>query len=130
VSKANNVSGGGVFFALDYYPHPGATRRPSPQGGGIRKTELILPAGQIAILPVQSRPQKYFPSHFAQIKSISRAIPAHLRGVSRSSRTLGSGCDGRGSVGAQSCSQGGVTPVSDDGAQTNGADADGEVVWS
>jgi hypothetical protein len=43
---------------------------------------------------------------------------------------LGSGCDGRGSVGAQSSSQGGVTPVSEYGAQTNGADADGEIVWS
>jgi hypothetical protein len=42
---------------------------------------------------------------------------------------LGSECDGRGSVDAQSSSQGGIKPVSDDGAQTNGADADGEVVW-
>src|SRR5207248_8805535 len=40
----------------------------------------------------------------------------HTRGVSRSSRTLGTGCGGRGSVGAQSESQGGVQPVSDAGA--------------
>jgi hypothetical protein len=35
------------------------------------------------------------------------------RGVSRSSRTLGAGCDGRGSVGRATCSQGGLRPVSD-----------------
>jgi hypothetical protein len=31
VSKANNVSGGVIFFALDSYPHPGATRRPKSE---------------------------------------------------------------------------------------------------
>ena len=41
------------------------------------------------------------------------AIPSRQRGVSRSSRTLGAGCDGR-----------------ERRAKTNGADADGEVVWS
>jgi hypothetical protein len=94
------------------------------------KIKPILPAGQIGNSAVQYHSQKYFTFRLPQIKSISRAIPAHLRGVSRSSRTLGSGCGGRGSVGAQSSFAGRVTPVSDDGAQTNGADADGEVVWS
>ena len=40
------------------------------------------------ILPVQSHRQKYFLSRLTQITSIIRAIPSHMRGVSRSSRTL------------------------------------------
>jgi hypothetical protein len=41
------------------------------------------------------------------------------------------GCGGRGSVGAKRRSQGGLWLVSGfAGAQTNGADAYGEVVWS
>jgi hypothetical protein len=64
------------------------------------------------IPPVQSHRKKYFPSRFPQIKSISLAIPSHMRGVSRSSRTLE-----RDAVDA-------------DALWTNGAGADGEVVWS
>ena len=64
------------------------------------------------ILPVQSHSKKYFPSRFPQIKSISTPVPSHMRGVSRSSRTL-------------------ERDAMDAGALlTNGADADGEVVWS
>src|SRR5206468_13113880 len=50
----------------------------------------------------------------------SHILPKFLdtRGVSRSSRTLGTGCGGRGSIGR--------TTV----RRTNDADADGEVVWS
>ena len=40
------------------------------------------------------------------------------------------GCGGRGSVGAQMESQGGINSVSEPGALTDGAEADGEVVWS
>ncbi len=43
-------------------------------------------------------PQKYSASHSPQIIFITLAIPARERGVSRSSRTLGAGCGGRGSV--------------------------------
>ena len=39
------------------------------------------------MLPVQSPLQKYFHSLLTQITCISFAIPAHTRGVSRSSRT-------------------------------------------
>jgi hypothetical protein len=67
-------------------------------------------------LPVQPLFQKYFRSHLTQITSISPAVPARERGVSRSSRTLGMGCGGRGSVVARGESQGGLsiegTPVS------------------
>src|SRR5437879_1930006 len=45
--------------------------------------------------PVQPHLQKYSASRFAQIKSISPAVPFPLRGVSRSSQTLGAGCGGR-----------------------------------
>jgi hypothetical protein len=64
------------------------------------------------IPPVQPHRKKYFPSRFPQINSISPAIPSHMRGVSRSSRTLE-----RDAVDA-------------DALWTNGAGADGEVVWS
>jgi hypothetical protein len=40
------------------------------------------------IWPVQSSPRKYSGFHLPQITSISAAILSHLRGVSRSSRTL------------------------------------------
>jgi hypothetical protein len=62
---------------------------------------------------VQSPAQKYFYFVFSEIDDSSPSSRAHKRGVSRSSRTLGTGCDGRfGDV------------------LTSGADADGEVVWS
>src|SRR5205814_9153105 len=47
------------------------------------------------IWAVQSRLKKHFRSRFTQIKTISLAIPSRMRGVSRSSRTLGTGCGGR-----------------------------------
>src|SRR3984893_941921 len=76
--------------------HPG-------YGGSPRFSDLRAAANLFKrinlIPPVQSHLQKYFPSRQTQIKSISPAIPALWRGVSRSSRTLGTGCDGRGSVG-------------------------------
>jgi hypothetical protein len=53
VSKANNVSGGVIFFALDSYPHPDATRRPKSELRSSRphkgegKKASILPDEQI-----------------------------------------------------------------------------------
>jgi len=47
------------------------------------------------IWAVQSHLQKHSVSGLTQIKTISLAIPSHMRGVSRSSRTLGTGCGGR-----------------------------------
>jgi hypothetical protein len=41
------------------------------------------------ICPVQPHCQKYSPSPLTQITSISPAVPPHMRGVSRSSRTRG-----------------------------------------
>src|SRR6266702_6145305 len=49
-------------------------------------------------------------------KRCSRPSRTHKRGGSRSSRTLGAGCDGRTSPGASFCA-------------TSGVCADGEVVW-
>jgi hypothetical protein len=46
--------------------------------------------------PVQPPLQKYSASRLPQIKSISPAVPFPLRDVSRSSKTLGAGCGGRG----------------------------------
>ncbi len=51
------------------------------------------------------------------------------RGVSRSSRTWSAGCGGRGSVGARGNRRASFRERSA-GARTNGAAADGEVVWS
>src|SRR5882757_1996809 len=45
--------------------------------------------------PVHPFAQKYSASRLPQIKLTVCAVPAHKRGVSRSSRTLGRGCDGR-----------------------------------
>src|SRR5713101_676400 len=67
--------------------------------------------------PVHPFAQKYSASRLPQIKLTVSLVPAHKRGVSRSSRTLGRGCDGRGSVRRNF-------------AQTNDAATDGEVVWS
>ena len=47
---------------------------------------------------VKPRNQKYSAFHVGQITGISFANPAHTRGVSRSSRCVGLGCDGRGRV--------------------------------
>jgi hypothetical protein len=66
---------------------------------------------------VQSLPQKYFASPFGRNSFIDSVIPSHMRGASRSSRTLGAGCDGRKAPRAIL-------------ARTNGVFADGEVVWS
>jgi hypothetical protein len=48
--------------------------------------------------PVQPCREKYFTSLPGQIISLFPAVLARERGVSRSSRTLGAGCGGRGSV--------------------------------
>src|ERR1700687_2810652 len=64
------------------------------------------------ICPVQSHLQKYFRSRLTQITSISAAVSSH-RGAYRDRHGRGAGCGGREQRGL-----------------TNGADADGEVVWS
>src|SRR4030088_1657443 len=74
-----------------------------------------LPVGQISgggDFPVQSHFQKYFPPRLTQINSISPAVLSP-RGAYRDRHGRGMGCGGRGQRGL-----------------TNGADADGEVVWS
>src|SRR5258706_7264213 len=92
---------------------------------------LILPDGQITDFPVQPSLQKYSASRFTQFTFRTPAVPLPQRGVSRSSRTLGAGCGGRGSVRARDVIAGRVLARErSNGALMNGADADGEVVWS
>ena len=67
--------------------------------------------------PVHPCARKYSASRLPQIKLTTLASRTHKRGASRSSRTLGAGCDGRTSPSAIL-------------ARTNGVCADGEVVWS
>jgi hypothetical protein len=57
-----------------------------------------LPDGLSGDLPVQPLLQKDSGFRRTQIKSTSQPSRPHKRGVSRSSRTLGTGCGGRGSV--------------------------------
>jgi len=78
---------------------------------------IDLPVGLLREKPVQSSLQKYFASPLTQIKLTTSISRSRKRGGSRSSRTLGAGCDGRGSVRRAKC------------ARTNDVAADGEVVW-
>jgi hypothetical protein len=69
----------------------------------IRTIELrqINPTGKSLLIfrnGVKPRNQKYFASYPTQISSLICAVPCPQRGVSRSSRTLGRGCGGRGRV--------------------------------
>jgi hypothetical protein len=61
-------------------------------------TALICPTGCRGDLPVQPLLQKDFRFHWTQIKSRTPPFRPRERGVSRSSRTLGTECGGRGSV--------------------------------
>src|SRR5882672_832458 len=63
-----------------------------------RGASADLPVGQFVDPGVQPPLQKYYASPFGRNRFIDSAIPSHKRGVSRSSRTLGTGCGGRGSV--------------------------------
>jgi hypothetical protein len=63
--------------------------------------------------PVQPHFQKYFGSRLTQIKSITRAVSPHTRGVSRSSRTRGGMRWTRATSGAHWQSQGELNLVSD-----------------
>jgi hypothetical protein len=71
-----------------------------------------LPDGQIGDLAVQPRAQKYYASVLAQITFISAAVPSHSEG--RFAIVTNAGRDA----------------VDADALLTNGAEADGEVVWS
>ena len=77
-----------------------------------------LPDGLFGDGRVQPLLQKYSASPLTQIKSKTLPSRSRKRGGSRSSRTLGAGCDGRGSVRRVN------------NARTNDVAADGEVVWS
>jgi hypothetical protein len=84
---------------------------------------------RLLLSPVQPLLQKYFPSPPPQIKSISIPIPS-LRGALAIVTNVGAGCDGRGSARAHTLIAGRISVSDSRGAQTNGAFADGEVVWS
>jgi hypothetical protein len=83
------------------------------------------------ICPVQISAKKYFGFRHPQITSISASILSRLRGVSRSSRTLE-----RDAVDAAVPAYGLISGRADEAcegserAQTNGAFADGKIVWS
>jgi hypothetical protein len=98
--------------------------------GSTHPTTLVYPTGK-SVNPVQPPLQKYSASRFTQIKSISPAVPSH-RGAARDRHERGAGCGGRGSVGRVRGSQGRLSWARErtKRARTNGADADGEVVWS
>jgi hypothetical protein len=57
---------------------------------------VILPDGQISVLPVQPFSQKYSGSLLTQITCISLAIPVHTEGRFAIVTNVGLGCDGRG----------------------------------
>jgi len=95
----------------------------SPQG------RLICPTGCSGSSAVQPHLQKYFCFRSTQIKSISIDVPPH-RGAYHDRHERGMGCGGRGSARAQDEIAGRVSRERSRCAQTNGAEADGEVVWS
>jgi hypothetical protein len=66
-----------------------------------RAQRLICRTGSMRFGSSSPLPKNIPPSRATQITSISLAVPARERGVSRSSRTLGMGCDGRGRAVAQ-----------------------------
>ncbi len=78
----------------------------------------VMPDGQIGGSPVQSPLQKYSRSLLTQITCISMAVPSHT-GAFRDRH----GRWARDAVDA-------IATQRKDFARTNGADADGEVVWS
>jgi hypothetical protein len=97
-------------------PHPPhrADLSPNPAAfAGDHRYRLRCLPGKSRLRLVQCSRQKYSASRLPQISPTSPPSRTHERGVSRSSRTLGAGCDGRGSVGRATCSQGGLRPVSD-----------------
>jgi hypothetical protein len=72
-------------------------------------------------------------SVFQKGKSVVHDLPSRPeRGALAIVTNVGTGSGGRGSARAQVWSQGGFyRPVSDrEGAQTNGTEADGKIVWS
>ncbi len=76
-----------------------------------RSARFVQPDQADATCPVLSAKINPLPRTPNQIQPSRRSVPVR-RGVSRSSRTLGAGCDGRGNV-----------------DMTNDIAADGEVVW-
>jgi hypothetical protein len=79
----------------------------------LRQMPTDLPGGLFYTPLVQPRLEKFFTSLLDKITGLSPAIPSHQRGVSRSLRTLGAGCDGRNGV-----------------RRRTALIADGEAVWS
>jgi hypothetical protein len=80
-------------------------------GQFVEPDQSDLPDGLSVDFPVQPPLQKYFCSRLTQISSLIRAVPSQERGVAHVINV------GRDAVDAGSAHL------------TNGADADGEVVW-
>ena len=106
-----------------------------------RRTSRLFRNDEVASSGATNQPDGQI-THFLSsppLKNISLPpsgkTPLHLRVSRFTRRGVGhrrerwAGCGGRGSVGHELKSQGG-SPVSDDGMQTNGAEAYGKTVWS
>jgi hypothetical protein len=112
-----------IPFGLD--THPAAWH------GGSNVPPAALPDGQITDWPVHPHLQKYSPSRFTQIKSISPAVSRPEEGrfaivtdVERGMRWTRQRWASAGIAGRA------LARERSNGTLTNGADADGEVVWS
>jgi hypothetical protein len=90
-----------------------------------------LPDGLVLTRAVQSPLQKYFHFLLTQITSRTLAVLPH-RGAYRDRHGRGAGCGGRESSGARWDGGAGWRKAREQfpGAQTNGALADGKIVWS
>src|SRR6266446_2910840 len=92
-----------------------APRPPRSRSVNCSTDSTNLPDGQItSCFPkwlVQPLLQKYFASRLSQISSLIRAVPSHMRGVAHVTDAGWNAVD------------------ADSSHLTNGADADGQVVW-
>ena len=99
---------GCVCAKLGRRPWPGMTRFNTAP---LAKRRMRLPrkfARNINVIcPVQPLRKKHFAFAVGQISSTSSPRPFPARGALRGRHERGMGCGGRGSVGAQVCSQGG-----------------------
>jgi hypothetical protein len=90
---------------------------------------LICPTGWPVIWLSSPVLQNFSLRRLVETALLIRPVPPH-RGAYHDRHGRGVGCGGRGSVRRAMGSQGGFSRERSSGAQTNGACADGKVVWS
>jgi hypothetical protein len=112
---------------LDIFRHLLARQALEAQNPRARKIEIREPLQLRAL--VQSSREKYFASVFPK-SVICLAIPSRKRGASRSSRTLGWDAVDAAASGAIVVAGRASLVSGTKRATTNGADADGQGVWS